>query len=188
MAAWSLAEAGDDATATGVLVKALGTDKDPKVRTTATWALGEVGDASAVNALAALLNSPDASTRELAAWSIGSCGPSRAPQQLVPLLRDRERDVRLSAAWALYQIEDGSAAGAVEAAYQRETDPEVRMGLIRALGAMGDSAVAALERLVSSRDTAVRSIAITALAGGQASGPWPWPRPEPRPFPDIDQD
>jgi HEAT repeat protein len=92
--------------------------------------------------------------------------------------------VRLSAAWALFQIEDGAAAGAVEAAYQRETDPAVRTGLIRALGAMGDSAVGALDRLVSSRDTAVRSIAITALAGGEASGPWPWPRPEPRPSPD----
>jgi len=189
MAAWSLAEAGDEpAAASTALVKALRTDKDPKVRATATWALGEIGDASAVDALAGLLDSPDAATRELAAWSIGNCGPSRAPQPLVALLRDRERDVRLSAAWALYQIEDGAAAGAIEAAYQRETDPEVRIGLIRALGAMGDSAVDALERLVSSRDTAVRSIAIAALAGGQASGPWPWPRPEPRPFPDLDQD
>ena len=188
MAAWSLAEAGDDAAATAALAKALRTDKDPKVRSTATWALGEVGDADAVAALAGLLDSPDAATRELAAWSIGNCGPSKAPAPLVALLRDRERDVRLSAAWALYQIEDGSAAGAVESAYQRETDPEVRTGLIRALGVMGDSAVGALERLVSSRDTAVRSIAITALAGGEASGPWPWPRPEPRPFPDLNQD
>jgi beta-lactamase regulating signal transducer with metallopeptidase domain/HEAT repeat protein len=184
MAAWSLAEADDEPAASAALGKALRTDKDPKVRTTATWALGEVGDASAVDALVGLLNSPDAATRELAAWSIGSCEPHKAPQPLVALLRDRERDVRLSAAWALFQIEDGAAAGAVEAAYQRETDPAVRTGLIRALGAMGDSAVGALERLVGSRDTAVRSIAIAALAGGEASGPWPWPRPEPRPSPD----
>ena len=27
------------------------------------------------------------------------------------------------------------------------------------------------------------AFAVTALAGGNATGPWPWPRPEPRPFP-----
>jgi HEAT repeat protein len=102
----------------------------------------------------------------------------------VSLLGDKNRDVRLSAAWALYQIEDGDATGAIEAAYTREVDPEVRIGLIRALGAMGDPAVDALQRLVTSSDPQVRKFAVTALAGGNASGPWPWPRPEPRPFPD----
>jgi HEAT repeat protein len=102
----------------------------------------------------------------------------------VSLLSDKNRGVRLSAAWALYQIEDSDATGAIEAAYNRETDPEVREGLIKALGVMGDRAVDALQRLVTSPDPKVRKFAVTALAGGNASGPWPWPRPEPRPFPD----
>ncbi|HET8833706.1 MAG TPA: HEAT repeat domain-containing protein, partial [Gemmatimonadales bacterium] len=76
---------------------------------------------------------------------------------------------------------------AIEAAYNRETVPEVREGLIRALGAMGDGAVDALQRLVSSPDPKIRKFAVTALAGGNASGPWPWPRPEPRPFPDVEE-
>jgi HEAT repeat protein/beta-lactamase regulating signal transducer with metallopeptidase domain len=184
MAAWSLAEAGGSSPAAAALVKALKQDKDPKVRTTATWALGQVGDASAVDALAPMLADPNAETRELAAWSIGSCGPKKAPTALVNLLGDKNRDVRLSVAWALFNIGDGTGAAAVEAAYKRETDPEVRIGLIRALGAMGDPAVDALQRLITSGDSTVRKTAIAELASGGASGPWPWPRPEPRPFPD----
>ena len=150
--------------------------------TTATWALGSVGDASAVDALGAVLSDQQrgdtrggrVGDRELravqGAGRVGEC-PGR-----------RERDVRLSAAWALYNIDDEDAGAAIEAAYKRETDPEVRVGLIRALGAMGDRAVDALQRLVTSSDPQVRAIAVTALAGGGASGPWPWPRPEPGRF------
>ncbi len=183
MAAWSLAEADDDAVASTALVKALRTDRSPAVRSTATWALGEVGEESGVDALVAVLSDSSAKTRELAAWSIGQCEPSKAPAALITALGDRDRDVRLSAAWALYQIEDAAATSALEAAYRKETDREVRIGLIRALGAMGDAAVDALQRLVSSSDKEVRATAVAELAGGGASGPWPWPRPEPRPFP-----
>jgi len=184
MAAWSLAEADESAVASAALAKALRADKDPKVRTTATWALGEVGDANGTDALVPVLSDPNAKTRELAAWAIGNSEPKKAPAALVALLSDKDRDVRLSAAWALYQIEDSDATAAIEAAYTRETDPEVREGLIRALGVMGDRAVDALQRLVTSSDPKVRKFAVTALAGGNASGPWPWPRPRPRPFPD----
>jgi beta-lactamase regulating signal transducer with metallopeptidase domain/HEAT repeat protein len=188
MAAWSLADADDNPAASAALATALRQDKDPKVRTTATWALGEVGDASATDALVPMLSDPNAETRELAAWAIGNSEPKKAPAALVSLLGDKNRDVRLSAAWALHNIEDGDATDAIEAAYTRETDPEVRVGLIRALGAMGDRAVDALQRLVSSPDPRVRKFAVTALAGGNASGPWPWPRPEPRPFPDAGEE
>jgi hypothetical protein len=187
MAAWSLAEADDHPAATTALVRALRQDKDAKVRATATWALGEVGEPSAVEALVPMLSDASAELRELAAWSIGSCEPKRAPAALVALLNDHNRDVRLSATWALYTIEDGDASSALEAAYQRETDPEIRIGMIRALGAMGERSVDVLQHLVSSSDPEIRKTAVAALAGGQASGPWPWPRPEPRPFPDGDE-
>jgi HEAT repeat protein len=80
-------------------------------------------------------------------------------------------------------IGDPGAAGALDAALRRETDAEVQHGLIRALSATGEASVAALERLVTSPDPDIRGIAVAALAGGDAAGPWPWPRPEPRPFP-----
>lgn len=184
MAAWSLSDADESSAATAALVKALRQDKDARVRATATWALGEVGDASAVDALVPVLSDANAHTRELAAWSIGSCEPKKAPAALVSLLGDRDRDVRLSATWALFSIEDPDATGALEAAYKRETDPEIRVGMIRALGAMGERSVDALQGLISSSDPQIRKTAVTALAGGDASGPWPWPRPMPRPFPD----
>ncbi len=183
MAAWSLAEAEDNAMASAALARALRQDRSPAVRATATWALGEVGDASGVDALAAVLADSSAKTRELAAWSIGSSEPSKAPAALINALGDRDRNVRLSVAWALYNIEDAAATSAIEAAYRRETDSKVRIGFIRALGAMGDAAVDALQRLVSSSDKEVRATAVAELAAGGASGPWPWPRPEPRPFP-----
>jgi HEAT repeat protein len=153
------------------------------VHATAVWVLGELGDEAAVETLVATLSDSDPAVRETAAWSIGACHPERAPGALIAALSDRDLRVRRSAAWALYTIEDAGAASAIEAAFQREHDAELRRDLVRALGAMGDGSIDALQRLVGSPDPEIRREAITALAGGRASGPWPWPRPEPRPFP-----
>jgi beta-lactamase regulating signal transducer with metallopeptidase domain/HEAT repeat protein len=183
MSAWSLAEARRRPAVAAALVKAVRQDRDPEVRSTSVWALGEVRDESAVEALTSALGDSSADTRELAAWAIGSCGPKQAPAALVRALGDRSPDVRLSTAWALYTIRDPATIGAIEAAYHKETDADVRTGLIKALGAMGDGSIDALQRLVTSPDSAVRAVAVTALAGGEATSPWPWPRPQPRPFP-----
>jgi HEAT repeat protein len=183
MAAWALGGARRSSGASAALIKALRQDRNDQVRATAVWALGSVGDPAAVEALTAVLRDPKAETRDLAAWAIGSCEPSTAPAPLVAALRDSDRDVRLSAAWALYAIEDPAASAALEAAYGKETDDEVRVGLIKALGALGERSVDVLQRLVTSSGSVVRETAVTELAGGGASGPWPWPRPEPRPFP-----
>jgi beta-lactamase regulating signal transducer with metallopeptidase domain/HEAT repeat protein len=183
MSAWALADARERSAAVPTLMKAARQDRDPHVRATAVWALGSIGDGTAVETLVGILADSDAALREMAAWSIGSCHPDRAPAALIGALSDRERDVRASVAWALYTIGDPGAAGALDAALRRETDAEVQHGLIRALGATGEASVAALERLVTSPDSEIRGIAVAALAGGEASGPWPWPRPEPRPFP-----
>jgi hypothetical protein len=59
----------------------------------------------------------------------------------------------------------------------------IEEGVLDAAG-QPPAAAFALQRLVSSPDPKIRKFAVTALAGGNASGPWPWPRPEPRPFPD----
>jgi beta-lactamase regulating signal transducer with metallopeptidase domain/HEAT repeat protein len=182
MATWALADAHSPAAA-AALEAAFRRDKSAKVRMTAAWAAGTIGSKSSVEGLATLLADPDPNMREVAAWSIGSCEPDKAPAALVRLLGDTNSDVRLSAAWALHTIGDESAADALEAAFHKEKDPEVQRGLIRALGSMGDQAVATLTRLVESPDKEIRTVAVTALAGGNAGGPWPWPRPEPRPYP-----
>ena len=183
MAAWALSESRGNSATVNALDAAFRRDKSADVRRTAAWAAGSIGDGAMVPGLVGLLSDRDANVREVAAWSIGSCHVERAPAALVGLLSDPDAGVRLSVAWALREIEDASATDALEAAFRREQDPEVRLGLIRALGAMGDRAVGTLSRLLESNDARVREIAVTALAGGHATGPWPWPRPEPRPYP-----
>ncbi|MEO8635524.1 MAG: HEAT repeat domain-containing protein [Gemmatimonadales bacterium] len=183
MAAWALASAPRNAAVATALVAVLRRDHDAGVRKAAVWALGSTGDAVAVEALTGVLGDTDPELREMAAWSIGSCTPDRVPAALARALSDSNRDVRLAVAWALYRIGDAETATALDAAFQRETDQEVQHGLIRALSEMGDQSIDALQKLVTSPNAEMRTLAITALAGGHAGGPWPWPRPWPRPFP-----
>ena len=91
--------------------------------------------------------------------------------------------MRELAAWSLFQIEDPAAIPALNAALARETDKELQIAYIRALAAVGERSVDALKNLLESKDPEIRSIAVRALAGGHATGPWPRPWPEPRPFP-----
>lgn len=182
MAVWALADGHRRPGAAAAIARAMREDKDAKVRATAVWAAGEVGDEIALEPLIATLGDANPKLRETAAWAIGSIEPSKAPAALVSLLKDSDRGVRMTAAWALYTISDETSSEALEAAFQKESDPEVREGMIRALGSMGDRAVPTLQRLITSSDPKVRQVAITALAGG-TSGPWPQPRPRPRPFP-----
>jgi HEAT repeat protein len=83
----------------------------------------------------------------------------------------------------LYEIEDPAAIPALEAALAREPDKEMQITYIRALAAVGEKSVDALKGLLESKDPEIRAIAVKALAGGHATGPWPHPWPEPRPFP-----
>ena len=184
MSAWALAGAGRSAAATAALGKALKQERDASVRTTLVWAAGQRRACDDVEPILAALRGPDAETRELAAWAIGSCSPERAPAALVQALGDKEAEVRLSVAWALFRIRDASTAGAIDAAFRRETDAEVQEGLIHALGTFGELSVDVLQRLVTSPDSTVRRFAVTTLARSDGLGPWPWPRPEPRPYPE----
>ena len=184
MSAWALAGVGKSPAATAALSKALKQERDASVRTPLIWAAGQRRACDDVEPILAALRDAEPETRELAAWVIGSCRPERAPAALVQALGDKETEVRLSVAWALYTIRDASTAGAIDAAFRRETDAEVQEGLIHALGAFGESSIDVLQRLVTSADSNVRRFAVTTLAKSDGLGPWPWPRPEPRPFPE----
>jgi beta-lactamase regulating signal transducer with metallopeptidase domain/HEAT repeat protein len=184
MAAWALAQGdGGSAAVSDALRSALHGDADERVRTTAAWAMGHVGDHSSVDALTAALADPSERVRTRAAWALGTVGLKQAPKALIALLGDRDPHTRQLAAWALYQIEDPAAIPALDAALKGETNKELQLDYIRALAATGERSVDALRGLLESPDPKVRSMAVHALAGGHASGPWPWPWPEPRPFP-----
>jgi HEAT repeat protein len=163
----------------------LGGDADASVREMSAWSLAEARRRPAVAAalVKAVRQDRDPEVRSTSVWALGEVRDESAVEALTSALGDRSPDVRLSTAWALYTIRDPATIGAIEAAYHKETDADVRTGLIKALGAMGDGSIDALQRLVTSPDSAVRAVAVTALAGGEATSPWPWPRPQPRPFP-----
>jgi len=183
MAAWSLADANRSPVAIEALVAALRGDADKDVRETAVWSLGNIGDRSSADALAAALSDQSPEIRKRAAWALGNSNLRQAPRQLIAMLSDKDPEVREITAWALFQIEDPSAISGLEAALSHEQDKELQIAYIRALAAVGEKSVDALRGLLESKDQEIRTIAVKALAGGNATGPWPRPWPQPRPFP-----
>jgi HEAT repeat protein len=186
MAAWALADANRSSIAVDALIAALRGDANLRVREIAAWSLGNVGGRSSAvsDALAAALSDPNVAIRKRAAWALGNADLRQAPPALIALLRDRDPEMRELAAWGLYQIEDPASIPALDAALRSETDKNLQIAYIKALAAVGEKSVDALKGLLESKDPEIKSIAVRALAGGHATGPWPWPWPEPRPFPE----
>jgi beta-lactamase regulating signal transducer with metallopeptidase domain len=182
MAAWSLADADHSNVAVEALSAAL-RDSNNEVRETAAWALGNVGSRAAVEPLANALTDPSPEMRKRAAWALGNLDLKQAPPALINLLKDSDPETRETAAWALYEIEDPAAIGALEQALSREQNKDLQISYIRALAAVGERSVDALRGLLESKDPEIRTIAVKALAGGHATGPWPRPWPQPRPYP-----
>jgi hypothetical protein len=147
------------------LTAALRGDASSQVRATAAWSLGNVGDGSAAEALAAALSDQSVEVRKRAAWALGNSNLKHAPPQLIALLNDKDPQMRELAAWALYEIEDPASITAHEAALKREPDKELQIAYIRALSAVGERSVDALKGLLESGDPEIRSIAVRALAG-----------------------
>ncbi|HET7613370.1 MAG TPA: M56 family metallopeptidase [Gemmatimonadaceae bacterium] len=183
MAAWALAEGDRSSVGQQALAAALRGDASTDVRARAAWALGNVGDRSSADALAGALSDKSVDVRKRAAWALGNADLRQAPPALINLLNDQDPEMRELAAWALFQIEDPAAIPGLEAALKREQDKDLQVAYIRALAAVGEKSVDALKGLLESKDQEIRTIAVRALAGGHATGPWPRPWPEPRPFP-----
>jgi beta-lactamase regulating signal transducer with metallopeptidase domain/HEAT repeat protein len=184
MAAWALADADRSQTAVDALTAALRGDANTRVRAISAWSLGNVGGRPVADALAAALSDPNVEIRKRAAWALGNADLKQAPASLIALLRDQDPEMRELAAWALYQIEDPASIPALDAALRSEPNKNLQIAYIKALAAVGEKSVDALKGLLESRDPEIKAIAVRALAGGHATGPWPWPWPEPRPFPD----
>ncbi len=182
MAAWSLGEGGRDNGAVDALGAAL-KDANVRVRRTAAWSLGQIGERSSVDIVIGALSDADGDVRARAVWALGQIGPKQAPKQLVAMLSDKDEHVRELTAWALYEIEDATTASALQTALRTEQNKELQLAYIRALAAMGEQSVDAIRGLLESPDPRVKSMAVHALAGGHATGPWPHPWPQPRPYP-----
>ncbi len=184
MAAWSLQDYDHHGGVVEALSAALRGDPDSRVRGTAAWALGGLGADGAADALTAALSDSSEAVRSRAAWALGNAEVKQAPPALIAMLRDRDAETRQLAAWALYQIQDPAALPALEAALRTESNEEAQFAYLRAIAVMGDKSVDVLRGLLESPDKRIKSMAVRALAGGHATGPWPWPWPEPRPDPE----
>src|SRR5450759_2332909 len=79
------------------LIKALGYQKDPAVRRAAAEALGQIGDARAVEPLIAALKDESWGVRRAAAEALGQIGDARAAEPLIAALKDPYADVRNAA-------------------------------------------------------------------------------------------
>lgn len=183
MAAWSLSNYEHDPGVSVALGAAVQHDASEDVRATAAWALGDRGSSASADALIAALADSSSRVREHAAWALGNVQPKQAPAALIAMLRDRDEESRRTAAWALHEIEDPAALPALETALRAATDEESQLAYLRAIAVMGDRSVDVIRGLLDSSNSRIKSMAVRALAGGEATGPWPEPRPEPRPFP-----
>jgi 3-methyladenine DNA glycosylase AlkD len=128
-------------------------------------ALGEIGDARAVDALIEALKDEDSDVYwnsidalvKIAKKDLG------VVDKLIKALKDEDSDVRISVAWALGEIGDASAVDALIEAL-RDEDSYVRESVAWALGAIGDArAVDSLIKTLKDDDYFVRESAKVAL-------------------------
>ncbi len=110
-------------------------DKDRRVRWRVAEALGEIGDARAVEPLIGALKDDDWKVRQGAAWALGDIGDGRAVEPLIGALKDDDWKVREGAPWALGKIGDARAVEPLIGAL-KDDDWKVRQGAAWALRKM----------------------------------------------------
>ena len=160
------------------------------MRDAAAEALGEIGDARAVEPLIAALKDGDWDVRQFAAKALGKIGDARAVEPLIATLKDSNKDVCKKAADALDEVGWQAGKDEVSAAYwigkqnwgecvklgalavepliaaltDSESGASIRDSAAKALGKIGDArAVEPLIAALKDSDWNVRGFAAKAL-------------------------
>lgn len=170
----------EDTRAPGAKVEPFLRSADVVVRRRAVLALGRIGDARSVDAVAALLGDPETKVVEDAAFALGLIGDPAIAEPLRPALKSPEPEVRAMALQALSRLRRpgdlGLAAGMV-----RDQSHRVRGEIGMAVARMGEAAstdedkskvkdaVLALKPLLHDPDAAVRWRTCFALCRVDAS-------------------
>jgi HEAT repeat protein len=132
-------------------------------RKNAAWALGAMGNRSAVPLLSRSLHDGEAAVRGRSAWALGALDSSEAVPALVEALKDSDAGVREQVAWALGAIGDRRAVDGLIGALT-DSVGAVRKQAAWALGAIGDNrAVNPLTKCLKDSDAGVRKQAAWAL-------------------------
>ena len=109
--------------------------------------LGEVGGDRAVELIIATLAHTDARVRKEALLTLAKVGGEDAGQLVYGMLEDPDPDVRLAAAMAAGALKVERALRPLVAILEDESDDDVSVGILRALGQLGDpGAVVAIEK------------------------------------------
>ena len=141
-------------------VRALLTDQDPLVRSTAAVTLARFGDADGEARVQQMLESPVADVRLLAAEAYEGRGTGPWVSAITPLLDDPNGLIRLRAAERLAPLNPTAARAVLEAA-AGDTNPVVRSEAARILsspeaGLVTSTDLPILRRLLRDPDAAVR--------------------------------
>ena len=102
------------------------------VRKNAVWALGQIGDPRAVEALEEALKDEDVYVRGGAALALGQIGDAGAVEALKEALKDTDAYVRRNVTWSLAMLRDPRAVEALEEAL-KDQDEIVRKNAAEAL-------------------------------------------------------
>jgi HEAT repeat protein len=142
----------------------------------ALWALGSIGDNSAVPGVLEQVKNRDGSVRKVAAYVLGVLGDQRAVEPLRPLLFDTKEDVRWNAALALAQLGDSEGADLLTklldhnhvdtlADISADQKAELRVNAVKALGILKYEPAKEKIHALSQSDPvpAVQSAALEAL-------------------------
>jgi HEAT repeat protein len=137
-------------------------DPEPSVRLRAAYALGQLGDVSAVEPLAALLDDAWADARFVSAVALATLGDHRAVGMLVEGASDPDASVRLTCAELLGNLNDAGGTDAL-ITLLGDDDSDVRDTAAAALGRLrGRAVTAALLGVLA--DPSRGSLALAALA------------------------
>ncbi len=138
-------------------------DEDPRLRTAACKALGDIGDGAAVTELLrVMVKDTDSNIRWQATGALGKIGQAAVPG-LCAALRDEDWKVRRSAAEALWSMHEPEAVPGLAEALIDKNDV-VRQAAAGALEGMGASAVTGLiEVMKTSKDVMISRAAAEML-------------------------
>lgn len=139
----------------------------------AAWALGQLRDKRALDALLVATEDDDVAVVEQAVLSLGLIGDTRVTDVVIELLEDDDPDIRVAAVRALGNLGEGYALNYLKSLLN---DPhfEVRAALFRTLTKLGNvEAIDILVKALNDEDPDVLQSAVQSLSdmGAQAVAP-----------------
>jgi HEAT repeat protein len=161
---WAIAalSGAHDGRATAPLIEL---SRQKRSRERAVWALGRLGDASALPVLIEALADRSKEVRMTAARALGVLGDHRGAGPLIELLRDPDRDLRAAAVFGLGHLGDERAIEPLLDLARREVDVPLSPAdsAVQAAAACGEAGREAVLRATADAHPGIRSYAASTF-------------------------